>query len=172
MCIKEDPTTQVISLRAASPEDEPFLAAVYASTREAELALVDWTDEQKSAFLQMQFDAQHRYYHEHYRDTSWDVVLLDGEPIGRLYVARWPEEIRIVDIALLPAHRGSGIGSRLIGELLREAEDANKPLRIHVEQYNPAIRLYERLGFTPIGRHGVYILMQRVPAPSSAASLS
>jgi ribosomal protein S18 acetylase RimI-like enzyme len=158
----------MISFRSATSEDEPFLATVYASTREQELALVDWTEGQKADFLRMQFDAQHRYYHEHYHDTSWDLILRDGEPIGRLYVARWPEEIRIVDIALLPAHRGSGIGSQLIGELLREAEQANKPLRIHVEQYNPAMRLYERLGFQPVGRHGVYVLMERTPSSSNA----
>lgn len=156
-----NPAETAISLRAADDTDEPFLAAVYASTRTEELALVDWTEEQKSGFLRMQFDAQHRYYHEHYRDTSWDVILLGDVPVGRLYVARWPDELRIVDIALLPEHRGSGLGSRLVEGVIREAEQAGKPVRIHVEQYNPAMRLYERLGFRPVGRHGVYVLMQR-----------
>jgi GNAT superfamily N-acetyltransferase len=158
--VKRDPTEIVIRLRAADDTDEPFLAAVYASTREDELSVVDWSDSQKVEFLRMQFNAQHRYYHENYHDTTWDVILLDEQPVGRLYVARWPDEIRIVDIALLPLYRNAGIGSRLINGLIREAADAKKPLRIHVEQFNPALRLYERLGFAPVGNHGVYLLMQ------------
>jgi GNAT superfamily N-acetyltransferase len=158
--VNQNPTEPVISLRPARDADESFLATVYASTREEELSVVDWPDTQKAGFLRMQFAAQHRYYHEHYHDTTWDVILLDGQPVGRLYVARWAEEIRIVDIALLPPYRNAGIGSRLIHDLIREAADASKPLRIHVEQYNPALRLYQRLGFTPIGNHGVYLLMQ------------
>lgn len=162
----------VIGLRAARPEDQSFLAEVYASTRELEMSLVDWTEAEKAEFLRMQFEAQHRYYHEHYQHTSWDLILREGEPIGRFYVARWPDEVRIVDIALLPAHRGRGIGSRLILDLLREADAAGKPVSIHVEQFNPAMRLYERLGFAPVGQHGIYILMQRPAGTGSLATVS
>lgn len=137
-----------------------FLLRLYGSTRELELALVDWTDEQKASFVQMQFDAQHRYYQEHYTGSSFDVVLYAGEPVGRLYVARWPEDIRIIDIALLPSHRGRGIGSHLIGELQREAAKRGQSVTIHVERFNPALRLYHRLGFRPVEDKGVYILMK------------
>ena len=149
-----------VALRAATPEDEPFLLAVYASTRADELALVDWSDEQKAAFLQMQFTAQHRYYREHYADATFDVVLCDGEPAGRLYVARWPTEIRIIDIALLPVYRNRGIGAWLLERLLVEAAEANKRVSIHVERFNPALRLYARLGFQPIADLGVNLLME------------
>ncbi len=101
-----------IALRSVEPGDEEFLYRVYASTREAELAQVGWGEAQKAAFLRMQFEAQARYYREHYTETEFSVIVVDDHPAGPLYVARWPEEIRIVDIALLPEHRGMGIGTR------------------------------------------------------------
>jgi GNAT superfamily N-acetyltransferase len=143
------------------PKDEPFLQSLYASTRAEELAQAPWSDEQKAAFCRMQFAAQHQHYQEHYVGARWDVIELEGAPIGRLYVARWADEIRIVDIALLPGYRGRGVGSRLIKRVLAEGEAAGKPVTIHVEQFNPAMQLYERLGFEKVGEVGVYWLMRR-----------
>jgi predicted GNAT family acetyltransferase len=91
------------------------------------------------------------------------VIEMDGEAVGRLYVARWPEEIRIIDIALLPQHRNGGIGSSLLADLCREAAAAGKPVTIHVERFNPALGLYHRLGFVPIADKGVYLLLQWSP---------
>src|SRR5262249_10509343 len=127
-----------IRFRPITPGDEPFLSQVYASTRLEELAVTDWNEEQKAAFLQMQFVAQHKFYQENYTETDYLVILQDDTPIGRLYVARWRDEIRIVDIALLPAYRGTGIGTTILQNLLAEAEAAGKPVRIHVEHNNPA----------------------------------
>ncbi|EIC29891.1 GNAT family N-acetyltransferase [Methylomicrobium album] len=155
-----------LTFRPIETTDRDFLSAVYASTRADEMALVDWDERQKAAFLEMQFAAQHRYYQENYRDTDFLVLLLDGQPIGRLYLARWPEEIRIVDIALLPAYRNAGVGTQLLTDVLEEAAAAGKPVRIHVEGFNPALSLYRRLGFKQIGEHGVYLLMER-PADAS-----
>lgn len=98
---------------------------------------------------------------EHYPDAEFQIILSDGEPAGRLYVDRWPEEIRIVDIALLPEYRNGGIGTFLLKRLISESEENGKPLSIHVEKFNPALRLYERLGFSTIADRGVYCLMQR-----------
>ena len=128
-------------LRPARADDRDFLLRVYASTREEELRLVDWSDEQKAAFVQQQFEAQDAYYREHYDPATFDVIEVDGEPAGRLYVARWEEEIRIVDVALLPEHRGRGIGTTVIRALLDEAAAWGKRLSIHVEKHNPARRL-------------------------------
>lgn len=152
-----------ISLRPVEPGDEEFLYQVYASTRQEELAPVPWAEAQKEAFLRMQFDAQARYYQEHYTDAAFSVILLDDQPVGRFYVARWPEEIRIVDIALLPEHRAAGIGSSLLEALISESEGAGKSLSIHVERFNPALRLYERLGFSRVADKGVYFLLKRPP---------
>jgi ribosomal protein S18 acetylase RimI-like enzyme len=149
-----------IALRPIRPDDRPFLLAVYASTRAPELATVQWDAAQKAAFVQMQFDAQHAYYQEHYSAATFDVVLAGGEPAGRLYVSREADEIRIVDIALLPAYCNRGIGTALLRRLQSEAAAAGQPLRIHVERFNPALSLYHRLGFRQVDDRGVYLFME------------
>ena len=149
----------VVSLRPVEPADEEFLLRVYASTREDELALTDWTDEQKAAFVRHQFDAQDSHYSQHYPTATFDVVLVDGEPVGRLYVDRWPKETRIVDIALLPECRGHGVG----GELIERIQAEGREVSIHVERFNPAQRLYARLGFVPEDAGPVYALMRWTP---------
>ena len=149
-----------IALRPIVPEDHSFLLAVYASTRELELAGVPWDAGQKAAFVRMQFDAQHAFYQEHYAGAAFDVIVVDGQPAGRLYIAREGDEIRIVDIALLREYCNRGIGTTLLRGLQSEAAAAGKPLRIHVEHFNPALRFYERLGFTPIADRGVYLFME------------
>ncbi|HEU4452955.1 MAG TPA: GNAT family N-acetyltransferase [Longimicrobium sp.] len=149
------------SLRPIQDGDREFLFRLYASTRAEELAVVAWTGAQKEAFLRQQFEAQHAYWTEHYGGATFDLVLVDGKPAGRLYVARWPNEVRIVDISLMPEHRGSGLGTRLLERVFAEGDAARKPVSIHVESYNPAKRLYDRLGFVQVGDHGVYLLMKR-----------
>ena len=141
-------------------EDGPFLEAVYASTRAEELAMVPWAAEQKSAFCRMQFTAQTEHYRQHYPTAAYFVIEHDGVGLGRLYVDRWEKEIRIMDITLLPGHRGAGNGTRLLRVLQEEARAAGKTLGIHVEKFNPALRLYERLGFRAKEDKGVYLLME------------
>jgi ribosomal protein S18 acetylase RimI-like enzyme len=156
------------TLRPARPEDREHLLAVYASTRAEELAPVPWTAEQKSAFVKMQFDAQDTDYSRNYAGADFSVVEVDGVPAGRLYVERRRTEIRLIDIALLPSFRRAGIGTRLLTELIAEAGTRAVPLTIHVEMFNPARRLYERLGFEPVEEHGVYLLMERRPEAAEA----
>jgi GNAT superfamily N-acetyltransferase len=157
-----------VSLRPITPDDLAFLLGLYRSTREEELAMVvDWSEEQKDWFIRMQFDAQHAWYQEHYIGASFDVILVDGVPAGRLYVHRRETEIRLVDISLLPKARGRSLGTTLLRGLCDEAETAGKPLTIHVEKYNPAMRLYQRLGFTCIDENGPYDLMEWKPASAS-----
>ena len=142
-----------------------FLLRLYATTRAEEMAMVtDWTDEQKEWFIRMQFQAQHAWYQEHYGDAQFDLIVIDDAPAGRLYVHRREKEIRLVDISLAPGLRGRGIGAALLRELMDEAEAAGKPLTIHVEKYNPAMRLYLRLGFKSIEDRGPYDLMEWRPA--------
>jgi ribosomal protein S18 acetylase RimI-like enzyme len=154
-----------LSLRPADAGDEPFLMRVYASTREGELALVPWSADQKAGFVAHQFAAQAAHHERHYTGMTSQVILRGGDPVGRLLVARWAEEIRIVDITLLPRHRGAGAGSALVRELMDEAAAAGKRLSIHVERGNRALGLYERLGFRPAGEHGVYLRMVWGPGP-------
>jgi len=156
----------MITLRPIEPEDDSFLAAVYASSRAEELAITGWTEEQKAEFCRRQFDAQSQYYAANYPGALFQVIERDGVSVGRLYVARWEEEIRIVDITLVPAFRGSGVGTKLLRDLQEEARTAGKSLTIHVERFNRALGLYQRLGFREIEDKGVYLLMEWTLAPS------
>ena len=153
----------ILTLREATPGDEPFLFRVYADSRREELALVPWTAEERHAFLASQFTAQYRYYRERYEGATYHVVIVDGEPVGRLFVARWPAEIRIMDIALLTEQRDRGFGTRLLGTLCDEADETGVPLSIHVEKQNRAQHLYRRLGFEEREDRGVYSLLVRSP---------
>ena len=152
-----------LTLREATVEDEPFLFRVYADSRREELAHVRWTDEQRHAFLASQFGTQYRYYRENYDGATYQIVLADGQPVGRLFVARWPDEIRVMDIALLTEYRGAGVGTRVMRELCDEADAIGTPIGIHVEKQNAARRLYTRLGFEERQDRGVYSYLVRPP---------
>jgi ribosomal protein S18 acetylase RimI-like enzyme len=149
-----------LTFRPIAETDLPFLGQLYASTRIEELSVADWSDAQKSDFLASQFRAQHAHYQRYYPKADWLVIVHAGEDIGRLYVERWPSQVRIIDIALLPAHRGNGFGTALLRDLMDEAAAAGKAVSIHVEKNNPAMRLYRRLGFRAEEDKGVYDLMR------------
>jgi GNAT superfamily N-acetyltransferase len=151
------------TLRPTQASDTAFLEAVYASTRMAELEVTPWTPEQKAGFCRQQFTAQAEHYRKHYPTAEYAVIEKDGAPAGRLYVDRWAREIRIMDIALLPEFRGAGLGTEILRTLQEEARSVGKVLSIHVEKFNPALRLYERLGFRAKENKGVYVLMEWQP---------
>ena len=154
--------------RRMRPEaDLPFLSRLYASTREDELAPVPWSAEQKAAFLAQQFQAQHSHYMQHMPQADWMVIELGGQPVGRLYLDTRESELRIVDIALMPAQRGRGLGGAILTDVLELAERGGRGVGIHVEQFNPAKRLYQRLGFVKCGETGIYHLMRWDP-PAAA----
>ena len=152
-----------VTLRPVTPDDEAFLYRVYASTRADEMAIVPWTDEQKEAFVRMQFRAQSVFYAEHFGGADFLVIERDGTAVGRLYLDRGEDDLRIIDIALLPEARGMGLGTHLLREILAEGERTGKPVSIHVEHFNPALHLYQRLGFAHVADHGIYYLMQWSP---------
>lgn len=149
-----------ISLRTVVPEDEPFLLRVYSSTRADEMALVPWNDAQREAFVRMQFNAQQHHYQSHFPGALHQIIEQSGQPVGRLYVLRADDAIRILDITVLPEFRNAGIGTRLLKDLINEASVAGKPLQIHVENYNPSLRLFARLGFRQVEESGFHLLMQ------------
>ena len=149
-----------VSLRPVTPEDEAFLYEVYKTTRAEEMAMVPWDEARREAFLKMQFSAQQTHYRTYYTGTSHDIILSDADMVGRLYVAREEDAIRILDITILPEHRNKGLGTPLIKDLIAEASRAGLPLTIHVESFNPSLRLFERLGFSKVKDDGFYQLME------------
>jgi ribosomal protein S18 acetylase RimI-like enzyme len=154
------------TLRPLEGADRAFLVELYGSTREEELAPTGWDDATTRAFIEHQFSAQDAHYRGNYPGATLDVIEVDGQPAGRLYVHRGPVDIRIMDIALVPEFRGRGVGTSLLRSLMEEADASGRKLSIHVEMQNPARSLYSRLGFEPAGEHGIYVLMERPPGAS------
>lgn len=150
----------MITLRAATDADYDFMRRLYHSTRAEEMRQFPFTEEQKQQFLETQFAAQSQHYAGHYPTCERRIIEREGIPIGRFFVDRWKDQIRIVDIALVPEERGKGTGTFLLAATLREAAATGLPVTIHVEAYNPALRLYERLGFRRMDTNGVYFLMR------------
>ena len=154
-----------VTLRPETEDDIPFLLTVYASTRAEEMAIVPWTQEQKDQFVRMQFGFQRKDYLQNYSGATFDIVMVEGCAAGRLYVHRGPREIQIIDIALLPQYRGCGIGGELLTGILTEARERGLIVSIHVERQNPALRLYQRLGFQCAGEPGPVYLRMEYRAP-------
>lgn len=150
-----------LTLRSVCAGDEPFLFRLYASTRMDELAQAPWDDSQREAFLRIQFAAQQQHYQSHFPEADHQLILVGDRPAGRVYVARRTDEIRILDIALLPEHRNGGIGEFFIKKIVSEGSQAGKPVRIYVESFSPSLRLFERLGFSRVEDIGTHLLMER-----------
>ncbi|WP_010139366.1 GNAT family N-acetyltransferase [Oceanicola sp. S124] len=149
--------------RAETDADGTFLCRLYRSTREEEMAGLPWSEAQRQQFIQMQFSAQHAHYRQHYPDALWLIIEAEGGAAGRLYLDYWPQELRIIDIALLPGARGRGYGGAILRDLQDEASAQGRRIGIHVEKSNRAQQLYRRLGFRPVEDKGVYELLHWIP---------
>jgi ribosomal protein S18 acetylase RimI-like enzyme len=157
-------SAQEVHLEPASPADESFIYATFASTRTEELSPTGWSDEQKEQFLRMQFEAQRQSYLRDLPEAEYTVIRCGSAAVGRLIVERTPSEIHIVDIALLTQFRKQGIGSILMRRMLGEAEQTGKSVRLFVEKFNPALRWYERMGFEVVSTGPMYLEMIWRPA--------
>jgi ribosomal protein S18 acetylase RimI-like enzyme len=155
-----------LTFRPIADDDMQFLAQVYASTRKQDLALASMPVMQKAALLLLQFRAQHAHFQKHYPQADLLVIMGGGNEIGRLYLARWPAQHGIIDLALLPEYRGHGAGEVLLRDLMDEAAAAGKSLSVLVEKFDRAMRLYQRLGFKTEQDKGAFDLMRWSP-PSS-----
>ncbi|CAM3846807.1 GNAT family acetyltransferase [Pseudomonas reidholzensis] len=163
------PGTRHLGLRPQTEADWPFLRALFVSRRWAEAcAAPGWGDAQRLAFLHSQAELQQRHYAEHFPSAAFLLIEQQQAPIGRLCIQHGAEALHLVDIALLPAWQGQGIGTALIQAMLREAGDL--PCTLHVEAFSPAQRLYQRLGFRSTGEQGFYLKMQHPPDPHSASA--
>jgi len=150
-----------VELRPVSESSNEFLLSVYMSTRAAELAQVEWNDGQKETFLRWQFDLQRREYDTRFPDAEYCVIVIDQQPAGRIWVGADDEQIRLLDIALLPEFQNRGVGTVLVKRLIARAEHEGKALRHMVFVLNNnADRFYERLGFKQIEDFGAYKHME------------
>jgi GNAT superfamily N-acetyltransferase len=162
------PSGGTFTLRPITTDDEEFLLSVYASTRAEELGQVEWAEGQKEAFVKWQFELQRREYDTRFPDAEYNLILVDDHPAGRIWIGRDREQIRLLDIALLPEFQNRGAGTMLLHGLIDEARKANKPLRHMVFVLNnDAHRFYERLGFVIIEDLGAYKHMEFRPQGSS-----
>jgi ribosomal protein S18 acetylase RimI-like enzyme len=155
------PNNPGVSLRPVTDADQEFLIGVYAGTRAAELAQVEWDDSQKDAFIRWQYAMQKQEYHARYPDARYDVILVEGVPAGRIWVGTDDKQIRLLDIAITPEFQNRGVGTYLLRQLIDEALKTGKALRHMVFMLNEnASRFYERLGFTTIEDVGGYLHME------------
>jgi GNAT superfamily N-acetyltransferase len=154
-----------VKVRPATEADYEELVRVYASTRAAEVAQVTWwDDDQKLAFCRAQYDAQKAEYDARFPEAEYDVIELEGRTVGRVWIGRAVEEIRLLDIALLPEVQRRGLGAAIIGALIEEARASGKRLRHMVFMLNTdARRFYERLGFHVFEDVGGYLHMEWTP---------
>lgn len=158
-----DRASGAVTLRAATSADYDFMRRLYHDTRAEEMKHFPFDEVQKQAFLDQQFAAQFEHYGIHYPSCERNIIERDGKPIGRLWLDEWPDQIRLVDIALMAEERGSGIGTQLVEGVLARGAASAKPVTIHVEGFNPALRLYQRLGFEHVDSNGMYYLMKWTP---------
>jgi len=155
------PLGGTLTLRLVTPADDAFLLSVYDSTRADELSQAEWQEGQKELFVKWQFDLQRREYEARFPDAEYNVILIGDRPAGRIWIGRDSEQIRLLDIALLPEFQNRGAGTILLRRLIDESKEAGKPLRHMVFVLNDdAHRFYERLGFVMIEEFGAYKHME------------
>jgi ribosomal protein S18 acetylase RimI-like enzyme len=152
-----------ITRRRVTPDDRGFLLELYATTRAAELAQVPWTDDQKMAFVEMQFQAQTAGYSHAYPRAEHQMIVVDNVPAGRIYWSAEPGRLHILDITIAAVRRNTGIGSFVLREVFQEADRAGKNVTIYVESFNPSCRLFQRLGFQVAQQDGFQLLLERTP---------
>lgn len=150
-------------LRPEIGDDRDFLIQLYISTRETDFIHIGWTAAEIHPFLEQQYEAQYHAYRQLYPAANYQLIEYQGVPVGRLYLNRGEDEYRIIDLALLPEFRNRHLGRNLIQSIQHSAAVTEKPVTLHVEHNNPAIRLYRRLGFEVVEERGIHLLMRWRP---------
>jgi len=142
--------------RGATPNDDVFLFALFQAVRAPEFAQVALDPAQLDMLMSIQFAGQRESYGAQY-PSGHEIVLLDGRPIGRIWVYRELSGHHLVDISLLPEFQNRGIGAALIAEAIAAARAAGVRLSCSVAVTNRgSLRFHQRLGFQVVGRDEVY----------------
>jgi|SRR5215831_2629842 len=161
---KQRTSDEQVTLRPVTAADDDFIFNCYASTRAQELEQLPWSPEQKENFVRMQYTAQKQHYAAEAPQADHDIIYVDSAPVGRIYLDRRENVLHILDITVLPQHRNHGTGALLLRRLLDEAGSAGKPVTIYVENFNPSLHFFERLGFQKDHEKGFHLLMKWQPA--------
>ena len=143
----------MITFKNVEDKDQQFIEMVYRSTREKELSLTNWPEDQKHRFIIMQSIAQLAEYKKNYKDAVYKIIRYKNKSAGRLYLWESNREIRIIDISLLPEFQGKGIGGKVLSDIIKSAKQQNKIVSLTVFHDNPVKKLYERLGFKKISHN-------------------
>jgi ribosomal protein S18 acetylase RimI-like enzyme len=154
----------VVTQRAATPEDREFLYRLFASSRLDVMQFPGWSDAQREVFLRVQFQARGAHYAAQFPHGDVRVVERDGAPVGSLHTDRTGDDLRLVDLAIVPEQRGAGLGTEILRGVLEDARALGKRVVLHVEVHNRAARLYARVGFTEVANDGIYRRMQWSPS--------
>ncbi len=155
-----------VTFREVVEGDRPFLRELYREVRAAELALTDWDEARKRAFADDQFERQDEWYRDRYPGARFLVIEREGAPIGRLYYMAGADELRLMEVTLVPGERNRGLGTAIVRSLLEIADARGLAVTLHVETFNPARNLYARLGFATGEANGIYLPMRREAASS------
>jgi ribosomal protein S18 acetylase RimI-like enzyme len=150
------PFSPAADRRPVVDDDREYLFELFCSTLAPENPLLMLPLAERETLLRMQFDAREEQYRATYTLADFDLLLLNGMPVGNLYADRGDKEYVLIDIALLPEFRRRGIGTTVVRNLLDEAGALFLPVRAHVQKHNPAWGLWQRLGFELIGDEGVF----------------
>lgn len=160
------PQPGAVSLRPETPADEPFLRAVYASTREEELNLTGWDHATRENFLDLQFRAMCQGYRSMFPHGEFSIILLDGAPAGRMVLNRDERTLHLVDLAVLPSFRNRGLGTQLIERVLSEARATRRRVQLEVQKGGRPRGLYHRLGLRMFEETETFEFWEWTPDPA------
>jgi len=151
-------------VRAMTKADEEFVMNLYVASRWHEVEpLVDWTLAQKIAFLENQHGLQHMSYLKAHPNGDFMILERENFAMARLYLDYKEDEIQLCDISVARVVQGQGLGSWLIRSVQEEGYRLNKRITLHVDNRNPAQRLYLDLGFAVVGRTDTHMRMEWQP---------
>ena len=157
-----------ISLRLATEADQPFLRRLFHECRFDEFAALG--NETATRLLASQFEIQDRSYRARFDVGGSNIITVDDLPVGRIWVHCDQTEWLLVDLAILPENRNTGLGTIFVQDLIAQAQQNDATVRLEVLADNiGAQRLYFRHGFMiETAAETVLHLVHRPPAQRAA----